>query len=164
MTKGQGSTQGKILTLSYSWKRNLLTVDKLKGERKVALFCRWGCSFILLAWFRYLGQLVLLRVKRLYKSVQSSSDWSPLYYNETFLCWWEWPTPGWPHPPSTGLTEGFDEDDNSVNHMLYVRFTLSKPQPKWTLLGDFRVTSPASLCRICAKIYWRLVLAQHVTM
>lgn len=36
------------------------------------------------------------------KSLQSSSDWSPLTCADTGLYWWAWCFPGWPHPHPCG--------------------------------------------------------------
>lgn len=67
-------------------------------------------------------------------SIQSPSDQSPLSYNETFLFWWQWSPPGWPHPHPQGLTEWFDEYENDLNDM---GFTVNRSQPTQTPMGGF---------------------------
>lgn len=62
------------------------------------------------------------------KSVQSYSDWSLLFYDETFHHWWECFLPGWQCPihRAQRITKWFDEYENDVNYMLW---PLQSPDP-----------------------------------
>lgn len=64
--------------------------------------------------------LGLRRKTRLSKSIQSSSHWLPLFYDEIFLSWWAWSCPAWLRPPPIHSTQVLTEWFHDVNHMLWV--------------------------------------------